>query len=84
MLHFHRLGPLGRVGHRVAISVCVGVIKVVIGYNDRSIRFYVFLYKLDGLGPVDNRRSTDKLHHFVQKIRRKKVTCYSGHVTRDT
>jgi hypothetical protein len=28
--------------------------------------------KLDGVGPVDNRPSTDKLHHFVQK---KKVTC---------
>ena len=23
--------------------------------------------KLDGLGPVDNRPSTDKLHHFVRK-----------------
>ena len=23
--------------------------------------------KLDGVGPVDNRPSTDKLHHFVQK-----------------
>ena len=24
-------------------------------------------YKLDGVGPVDNKPSTDKLHHFVQK-----------------
>ena len=23
--------------------------------------------KLDGVGPVDNRPSTDKLHHFVQQ-----------------
>ena len=23
-------------------------------------------YKLDGVGPVDNRPSTDQLHHFVQ------------------
>ena len=23
--------------------------------------------KLDGVGPVDNRPSTDKLHHFVRK-----------------
>ena len=30
--------------------------------------------KLDGVGPVDNRPSTDKLHHFVQK----------KHVTHDT
>ena len=28
--------------------------------------------KLDGVGPVDNRPSTDKLHHFVNK---KKMTC---------
>ena len=27
--------------------------------------------KLDGVGPVDNRPSTDKLHHFVQKKKRK-------------
>ena len=32
--------------------------------------------KLDGVGPVDNRPSTDKLHHFVNK--KKKL-----HVTRD-
>ena len=25
------------------------------------------LQKLDGVGPVDNRPFTDKLHHFVQK-----------------
>ena len=26
-----------------------------------------FVTKLDGVGPVDNRPSTDKLHHFVKK-----------------
>ena len=26
-----------------------------------------YLLKLDRVGPVDNRPSTDKLHHFVQK-----------------
>ena len=33
--------------------------------------------KLDGVGAVDNRPSTDYLHHFDQKRRRKKfhVTC---------
>ena len=25
------------------------------------------MVKLDGVGPVDNRPSTDKLHHFVRK-----------------
>ena len=28
--------------------------------------------KLDGVGPVDNRPSTDKLHHFVRKKNKKK------------
>ena len=28
--------------------------------------------KLDGVGPVNNRPSPDKLHHFVKKRRRKK------------
>ena len=37
--------------------------------------------KLDGVGPVDNRPSTDKLHHFVQKKKKKN---YMRHVTRDT
>ena len=30
------------------------------------------LNKLDGVGPVDNKPSTDKLHHFLKK---KKITC---------
>ena len=28
--------------------------------------------KLDGVGPVDNRPSLDKLHHFVKKKKEKK------------
>ena len=32
--------------------------------------------------PVDDRPSTNKLHHFVRK--KKKVTCDTWHVTRDT
>ena len=35
--------------------------------------------KLDGVGPVDNRPSTDKFHHFVRKKQQQKK-----HVTRDT
>ena len=34
----------------------------------------MFFQKLDGVGPVDNRPSTDKLHHFVKKTK-KHVTC---------
>ena len=41
--------------------------------------------ELDGVGPVDNRPSTDKLHHFVRKKNKKKnVTCDMCNVTRDT
>ena len=35
----------------------------------------VQVQELDGVGPVDNRPSTDKLHHFVRKKERKIVTC---------
>ena len=46
-------------------------------------------HKLDGVGPVDNRPSTDKLHRFVRKKKKKKkelwhVTRDMWHVTRDT
>ena len=52
-------------------------------------------YKLDGVGPVDNTPSTNKLHHFVQKKlvkikinnnnnnNKKIVTCDVWHVTCD-
>ena len=34
-----------------------------------------FSIKLDGVGPVDNRPSTDKLHQIVRKKKEKKMTC---------
>ena len=40
------------------------------------------LYKLDGVGPVDNGPSTDKLHHFVT-CDMWHVTGYTGHMTCD-
>ena len=41
--------------------------------------------KLDGVGPVDNRPSIDKLQNFVKKEEEKKlnVTCDMRHVTSD-
>ena len=33
---------------------------------------FLKVYKLDGVGPVDNRPSTDKLHHFFKKKKIKK------------
>ena len=38
--------------------------------------------KLYGVGPVDNRPNTDKLHHFVKKTKTKKKHDML-HVTRD-
>ena len=32
-----------------------------------QVKILYSVRKLDGVGPVDNRPSTDKLHHFVQK-----------------
>ena len=59
------------------------------------MNFYPIVRKLDlkvssylktrrGLGPVDNRPSTDKLYHFVQKKFLKNVTGDTWHVTCDT
>ena len=41
------------------------------------------ILKLDGVGPVENRPSTDKLHHFVKKKEKIHVTYHTWHVTRD-
>ena len=45
----HQLGPLGWVGHRVAMSVCLcvcmSVIKVVIVNNGQKFQFLSFLFK---------------------------------------
>ena len=40
-------------------------------------------YQLDGVGPVDNRPSINKLHQIVQK-KKKKKNCDMWHMTRDT
>ena len=48
--------------------------------------FVNLIWKLDGVGPVDKRPSTDKLHQFVQKQKKNDmwhVTCAMWHVTRD-
>ena len=40
--------------------------------------------KLDGVGPVDNRPSTDKLHHIVKKKKMWYLTRDTRHMTHDT
>ena len=42
--------------------------------------------KLDGVGPVNNRPSTDLIHHVVRKKKKevkKRVTLDKSHLTRD-
>ena len=39
--------------------------------------------KLDGVGPVKNRPSPDKLNHFVKKEEKKKMTPDTWHMTRE-
>ena len=36
--------------------------------SDNILDTFDKLPKLDGVGPVDNRPSTDQLHHFVQSF----------------
>ena len=49
-----------------------------------SLQYSENYNKLDGLGPVNNRPSTNKLHHFVKKkCDMWQVTCDTWNVTRD-
>ena len=82
-LHFHR-------GYEWINRKTI-LIKICCMMDDHRIYISVpnLLSKLDGVGPVDNRPSTDKFHHFVPKKKKKKrdmwhVTCDMWHVTRDT
>jgi hypothetical protein len=57
----------------------------VINYFVDVFILRIYVLKLDGVGPVDNRPSTDKLHHFVRekttkKQQQKHVTCDMWHV----
>ena len=47
-----------------------------------KVRKEGMLRKLDGVGPIANRPSTDKLHHFVRQ--KKNLKCDMWHVTYDT
>ena len=45
---------------------------------------FVSFTKLDGVGPIDNRPSTDKLHHFVRKKKKKNNNNNNNNLTCDT
>ena len=50
---------------------------------NKRIDFFLNKQKLDGVGSVYNRPSSNKLYHFVQK-KKNKIKCDTWHVTRDT
>ena len=45
---------------------------------------HLLLPKLDGVGPVDNRPATNKLHHIVRRKKEEEKNCDMWHVTCDT
>ena len=42
---------------------------------EKNLMVWGHINKLDGVGPVYNRPSTDKLHHFVKKKKLKNDMC---------
>ena len=64
------MGPKQKLVHFKSLFGCLPI-------NSWSSSPHLYAGKLDGVGPVDNRPSTNKLHHFVQKKN------YMWHVTRD-
>ena len=36
-------------------------------FGEWPLQLVNWIWKLEGVGPVDNRPSTDKIHHFVNK-----------------
>ena len=41
--------------------------------EEKADSLIYLINELDGVGPVDNRPSTNKFHHFVQKINKNKI-----------
>ena len=69
MVDFHK-------GGSASIGATLSILKLFAKriYNMSQ----AYLVKLDGVGPVDNRPSTDKLHPFVREkkeIKIKKIKC---------
>ena len=74
---FHLNNLPGKQSHSEIYSYSLYIFNI-------RIRYSLILWKLDGVGPVKNRPSTNKLHHFVQKHDTWHVTRDICHVTRDT
>ena len=64
---------------RVYVCMCL---KVSVNYS-QPVKVFVYSFKLDRVGPVNKRPSTDRLHHFVRK-KINKINCDMWHVTPNT
>ena len=54
----------------------VTIVLVLVFNGNVAATYHLEEEKLDGVGPVDNRPATDKLHPFVKKEEEKRnVTC---------
>ena len=52
--------------------------------EEKAHRLNELINELDGVGPVDNRPSTNKLHHFVEEEeKREEKNCDMWQVTSD-
>ena len=69
--HLHGLVCLGTKVCRV-LTVSLDMETSRSNLLKREVRLRIVHFKLDGVGPVDNRPSTKKLHHFVRKKEKRK------------
>ena len=61
------------INNRFLASVIISLL------SENPSKYIQQVIEVEGLGPVDNRPSTDELHRFVKKIVKvKKVTCDMG------
>ena len=87
---FHCISIIAMLTDRCVYWVCYlfsgnQLIRVNLTVEFKVVFKNMFIWQLDGVGPVDNRPSTDKLHHFVQKKKKMwLVSCDMWHVTHVT
>ena len=55
----------GELLYRLKMGQLQKLIKNGHSWTMEHLNNWIFSKKLDGVGPVNNRPSTDKLHHFV-------------------
>ena len=78
---FHLISPVAKTPAWFLLGQSNKVGRVELVLELQLFPAYIYLKldklykKLEGVGPVDNRPSINKLHHFFQKNKKKNVTC---------